>query len=89
MITKTGIFPPFHYSNYLFRFLRSLESNQIGDSGAQALANALPQCGLTYLSISSNPIGASVKSELMKMDMLDGSNPVLNREGGTIWIDVY
>ena len=52
-----------------------LSSNQIGDSGAQALANALPQCGLTYLSLSSNQISDSVQSELNKMHK-DGSNPV-------------
>ena len=32
-------------------------NNQIGDSGAQALANALPQCGLKDLYLSSNQIG--------------------------------
>ena len=36
-----------------------LSSNQIGASGAQALANALPQCGLPYLNLSSNQIGDS------------------------------
>ena len=37
----------------------SLGSNQIGDSGARALANALPQCGLEWLFLTSNRIGNS------------------------------
>ena len=36
-----------------------LNFNQVGDSGAQALAKVLPQCGLEYLDLGSNQIGDS------------------------------
>ena len=36
-----------------------LLTNRIGDSGAQALANALPQCGLKRLILIPTEIGDS------------------------------